>query len=283
MSQLPIPRNRKERRAQINTTASSPPSVSFSQPNRSPPAHKTLYEIAAERQSLLQQSQPSPFSPTTITSLLPTSPTTIHTKLNPNGTLTLSPPSPQEPKPDDEDPIGLLGQAIFLASTLTMLHFTLDVLVHHQYRHEISWGEIWRRAGGAWVGTRTSTDIFFADWLLVTPVEQVRDKLTPPLPSFNLVLNLLSYLLHVPSAPSNLTSYTLRPLLHQIIHLTISLLTGLSLLHITTNSSYYAVMKRAPPLGTLWVWSIIELKLTFAVSSLVMVAAVGWVRGYTVF
>lgn len=151
------PKNRKERRAQANTTPPVSTSIALSQPNRSPPLGKTLYEIAAERQSLLQ-----PFSPSTSTTSSPSSSfpsrTTTHTKINPNGTLSTPTPTPtpssQNPKhnndDNDNDPIGALGQAIFLATTLTMLHFTLDVLVHHQYRQEIAWGEICR--GGVGVG-----------------------------------------------------------------------------------------------------------------------------------
>ncbi len=41
----------------------------------------------------------------------------------------------------------ILEQSLFLSGTLTMLHFTLDVLVHHQYAQEVEWWEIAKRAG----------------------------------------------------------------------------------------------------------------------------------------
>jgi hypothetical protein len=46
---------------------------------------------------------------------------------------------------------------------------------------------------------------------------------------------------------------------------------------------YYAVMKQAPPLGTLWVWSVIEMKLPYALVGLVANLGYMWWKGYGVF
>jgi len=138
----------------------------------------------------------------------------------------------------------------------------------------------------------TAPDLFVTLSFMVNDV-----KLTLPAFPAHLVLLLLTYLLHprrsprssTPSPPSHPSRppspYTLHltALNHQIFHLLLSLLTGLYLMHITNTSSYYAVMKRAPPLGTLWVWSVIEMRLGWAVGSLVFIGGVGWVRGYTIF
>ena len=45
----------------------------------------------------------------------------------------------------DTEVMTIFEQSIFLAGTLTMLHFTVDVLVHHQYRQEVVWRDIIRR------------------------------------------------------------------------------------------------------------------------------------------
>jgi len=37
----------------------------------------------------------------------------------------------------DDDPIGPFGNAILYSVSLSMLHFTLDVIVYSQYREEI--------------------------------------------------------------------------------------------------------------------------------------------------
>lgn len=57
---------------------------------------------------------------------------------------------------------------------------------------------------------------------------------------------------------------------------------GCYLIHITNKYSYIAVLKQAPPLGCLWVWSIIELNLGLAVASLAASGFFFWQGGYTV-
>ena len=55
------------------------------------------------------------------------------------------------------------------------------------------------------------------------------------------------------------------------IRQTIFLLAGTSagcyLIHITNRYNYLAVMKQAPPLGCIWIWSVIELNLPLALLS----------------
>ena len=58
---------------------------------------------------------------------------------------------------------------------------------------------------------------------------------------------------------------------------------GCYLIYSSNEEAYFAVMKRAPPLGTLWVWSVIEMRLGFAVGSLITVGAYFWQGGYTIF
>jgi len=49
------------------------------------------------------------------------------------------------------------------------------------------------------------------------------------------------------------------------------------------DAAYYAVLKRAPAIGTLWVWSVVELELKWALVSVLGVGAWGWWMGYGVF
>jgi hypothetical protein len=58
-----------------------------------------------------------------------------------------------EESEDDEPPVGRLGESILWSLSLTMLHFTLDVLVSHQYAVEIEWPAITTRAAQAFPGT----------------------------------------------------------------------------------------------------------------------------------
>lgn len=53
---------------------------------------------------------------------------------------------------DLETPIGRLGEAIVSSISLTMLHFTFDVLVQHQYAVALSWRNIVNRSMQAFGG-----------------------------------------------------------------------------------------------------------------------------------
>jgi hypothetical protein len=53
---------------------------------------------------------------------------------------------------DDEPLVGRLGESILWSMSLTMLHFTLDVLVSHQYAVEIEWPAIMKKTAQAFPG-----------------------------------------------------------------------------------------------------------------------------------
>ncbi|KAM3066629.1 hypothetical protein ACMFMG_002341 [Clarireedia jacksonii] len=53
---------------------------------------------------------------------------------------------------NEEILIGRLGDSIFWTVSLTMLHFTLDVLVTHQYAVELVWRELVVRTAQAFPG-----------------------------------------------------------------------------------------------------------------------------------
>lgn len=57
---------------------------------------------------------------------------------------------------DDEPLISRFADSILWSSSLTMLHFTLDVLVSHQYAIEIDWPGVMKRAAQAFPGASVS-------------------------------------------------------------------------------------------------------------------------------
>ena len=71
-------------------------------------------------------------------------------------------------------------------------------------------------------------------------------------------------------------------LLRQAIFFTTSVYAGCYLIHITNTAGYMAVMKQAPPLGCIWVWSVIELELPWAVLSLTGAGTFLWQKGYSI-
>ena len=151
----------------------------------------------------------------------------------------------------DEPVIGRLAESILWSITLTMLHFTLDVLVTHQYAVELSWPVIVKRSAQAFPSMPTTYHYYH----LLT----------------KLVIILLFYSFHPHPSPSVLLPRLppqIQPLLHQLLFFVTSVSAGCYLIHVSNTYGYYAVMKQAPGLGCLWVWSVIELDLLGAAASL---------------
>ncbi|KAL6721642.1 hypothetical protein ACLMJK_000746 [Lecanora helva] len=218
--------NRKTRRAQARSKHAdgAEDEVPLRQPLRESPRGKTLLDIANERQLINRSSS--------------TNPTITSTKINPDGSL--SAPEIIE-GPSDSTATPYLDIALY-TSSLTFFHYTLTVLVHHQY------GE----------GPPSLPQLFY------------ESTIASPTPA--LILILLG-ILHPRSSQ----------ILVQLLFATISLVAGAWLVHASNEDQYMAVMKKAPPLGTLWVWTVIEMRWEWAVGSLGLVAGWGWWKGYTVY
>ncbi|KAH6603621.1 hypothetical protein Trco_008396 [Trichoderma cornu-damae] len=141
-------------------------------------------------------------------------------------------------------------EALLYSSTLAMLHVTFDVLVMNQYGREIQWHKIGANAARAWA-------VFLFLFYTLHPHEA------------NAVL--------VPGLPRRFQ----RPL-RQILFFAMSCVTGCALVFITNSKGYLYNMKRAPPLGCLWLWAVVELDLIWAVPSLAVTGAYMWLNGYSI-
>lgn len=222
------PRNRKERRAaakesgKVMEPPTSTPKIKMEKPDCSKPKSKTLMDLYDEKKALLEQGQP-------------------FDKKYEDGLPRDEGGNILEAGLGEGEPIGPVGNAIFWATSLTMIHFTLDVLVYNQYRQEIEWWDIVQR-------TVTILPVLF---LLVFTMQ---------------------------------SKTALRfPMARQILFLMIALGAGCYTIHAANRYGYYAVMKQTPPLGTLWIWSVIEMKLAFAVLSVVVDLGFLWWKGYSAF
>lgn len=153
---------------------------------------------------------------------------------------------------DGDAVLGPFANAVFTAITLTILHFTLDVLVHHQYAQTLAWSSIWRRTA------------------LGFPGEQTRDLLS--MLTGTVVLGLVTGIYVFGRRNS---------VLSQLFFFAVSVAAGCYLIHASNVEGYFAVMKRAPPLGTLWVWGVAESKLPYAASSLLIALAFLYLGGYS--
>ncbi|PNS19346.1 Polyphosphoinositide phosphatase [Sphaceloma murrayae] len=257
------PRNRASRRAAAKASGekfqplTSASAIPMAHPDYSAPKTRTLFDIAAERNELFAKGQP--FSPVHGDGLardengrvlLPakdSSATTTTTTTTTNGVTTTEKGPRSEGLEDtgteapDDDPIGPLGESIFYAISLSMLHFTLSLLVHNQYasRPPTLWplaGETMKAAPFLWVFIYGLKCEVVARWARVK----------------------------------------------QGIHFVLGVGAGCYLLWIGNRAGYLAVMKRAPPVGTVWVWSVIEMKLEWAVVSLVACIGYLWWNGFSV-
>ena len=217
---------RRERRARTRekTPAATENNVPLSQPSRHSPRGKTLIDIANERQLLGKPSQNNPSITTT--------------RINPDGSL-----ADAGSIEDDADTSATSYLDIIMYSTtLTVLHFTLTVLVHHQY-----------------ASTPPSLSTLLYDSTLINPIP--------------LLILILVAALHPRSSH----------IMFQVLFASMSVMAGAWLVHASNEDPYMAVMRKAPPLGTLWIWAVVELRWEWAVSSLGIIAGWGWWRGYSVY
>lgn len=240
-------RERKEKRAK---------NIKLKQPDRSGPTDKTLFDIANER-NLFKQAAAKERK---------------NKRQNAEGS--------DDDEDDDEEegiPPGAerILETLLYTVSLTMLHLTLDVLVQQQYAIEIEWFKIIQRDLQALMGM-LSVD------LLAVPL---LNSLLTYLCCLNSVFTALVYALHphaaattvVPGLPQRFQNHA-----RQAIFLAMGTAAGCYLIHITNKYSYIAVLKQAPALGCLWVWSIIELNLALAVASLAASGFFFWQGGYTI-
>ncbi|KAK3505522.1 hypothetical protein B0T13DRAFT_40595 [Neurospora crassa] len=227
--------------------AESPSNLKFQQPDRSGPKEKTLLELAEER-GLFEQARKKQEendkakNPPKIKKIPIKKPEKTKSKKD-------------DDDDDDDEPLSP-GAERFLDTTLytvslAMLHFTLDVFVQNQYSADrIVWPKVWTRAIQAL-----------------------------------LVFGFLVYTLHAHSSnPTILPGLPARYQNHlrQVIFFVMGVCSGCYLIHITNTYGYLAVMKQAPPVGCLWVWSVIELQLPWAVLSLAVAGTYLKVKGYDI-
>ena len=236
-------RGHVQAKAKTSPTESSADIITLSQPDRTTPAshHKTLIQIAEERQLLNQgdgekkekkkkKKKKTPIDPNSV----------ITTTINPDGTLS-------NPVISSNDHATVVVETplldIFLYTfTLTILHFTLTLLVHHQYASKPpSLGPLF-----------LSSTVFTS---------------TPTL------LFVLVFVLHPRSGQPAA----------QALFSVMSTLAGAWLAYATNEEPYMAIMKKAPVLGTLWIWAIVELRWEWALATLSILGGWGWWKGYKVF
>jgi hypothetical protein len=73
------------------------------------------------------------------------------------------------------------------------------------------------------------------------------------------------------------------PKIRQFLFLVGSTAAGCYLVHSGNQDGYYAVMKRVPPVGVLWIWSVVEMELWGCLINLIAVGTYMWYNGFGTF
>lgn len=277
-------RNRKQRRAAATTahSASPEPEIPLATPPRDDDSsnrtrERTLYDIIAERQNeLLGQAAASQNTlPSTVSNGLPAQPkgarfVTVDASgqlVDTDGDLDSQVPVniraegtsngnriQKTDEVDNDKPLPPFLDTILLSLPLTTLHFTLAYLAAHQYAETIDLQRL----------LKESLTITLP--LLTFLVHFVHGHIV----SFRLPRRFSSVLANtqpvsiLPLAREKLSLSFLRrlifpPTLRTTVFLPIAAMLGAHLITITNGEPYYAVMKKAPAVGTMWIWCILEM------------------------
>lgn len=242
------------------SSASEIPMARPPPPTSSNPKPKTLYEIAQERQAeLFPHGQPFPKDTKTLNSSSTSNATKVVT-ITPDGKISDTTSAEAEAviaaaaDPPASEPLPPLVDTLLLSFPLTSLHFTLTFLTYHQYAQP--------------------------DHLALPTL--LKESIFIAFPT----LTFLIHIAHGHALPAPDLSPRIRSAIkiaQQLVFVITANIAGCYLIYLTNDRGYYAVMKRAPAIGTLWVWCIIELGLLGALAGVVGPGGFAWWNGYGVF
>jgi hypothetical protein len=246
--------NRKQRRAKNSTdhisTAddiplATPPDATKSRDRKT----RTLLDIAAERQAeLLGSKSGSAHAPIDATTLKAEN--IVQVKIGKDGEIVTNSGS-SLPADTDTDTDTPWLDTILLASSLAAVHFTLSVLAMHQY----------------------------ADELRFPPL--VLQTVFVAFPTLTIVISLFHGQL-LPSSLRNLGPSVKNWVIagRSLVYVVMANVAGCYLIQLTNDRGYYAIMKDAPGVGTIWVWAVLEMGLLGALAGVVGPGLYGWWFGY---
>ncbi|KAL6238549.1 hypothetical protein BDW75DRAFT_13720 [Aspergillus navahoensis] len=168
------------------------------------------------------------------------------------------------------NPIPPLIDTILLSFPLTVLHLTLGYLAAHQYAQSINLPSLFRNSG------------FVAFPMLTLLVHLAHGHIV----NFRRGQSESEVISLFPWHSEKLSFAFLRkllfpPSLKTLVFLPGAVILGNKLMAMTNEDAYYAVMKQAPAIGTLWVWCILEIPVGAAVLGALGPLAWGvWWKGY---
>ncbi|PYH97324.1 hypothetical protein BO71DRAFT_417182 [Aspergillus ellipticus CBS 707.79] len=255
-------RNRKQRRAAAAATtahndAFEPSTIPLARPPTSKTKEKTLMDIIAERQGeLISQATvagaESGVSPGT--RFVTVDPTTGEISGLDASELAAEiteeeDTQSEEDEPDSDHPIPPFIDTLLLSVPLTTLHMTLAYLAAHQYAETIEMDKLVRES------------VFVAFPMLTLLIHLAHGHIVSFFGSTGKTTESISLF---PWDSDKLTLAFFRkllfpPRLRTMAFLPLAIFLGCRLMLMTNEDPYYAVMKGAPAIGTMWIWCILEI------------------------
>ena len=225
---------RRDRRAanqssKASSTLDSASDIPLSHPDTSAPRPAKTLFQLAEERRSQLQPSSQPFSS-------PNASNTVNVKISEDGSTTRLDTIILEDSP--------WFDTLLYSITYTGLHFTLAVLCMHQYLDEMDY---WKLG---------SESVFMAFPALVMVVGLFHGAMVP---------KGLRNAYGKAEEKTKVVVYGSR----QMALLVVANVSGVYLIHLCNDRGYYAVMKNAPSVGVLWVWSVVEMGIVGAVLGVV--------------
>ncbi|KAI5290306.1 hypothetical protein KEM54_001901 [Ascosphaera aggregata] len=249
---------------------------------RNNPKGKTLIELAAEREAALRAKMGKP----AISSPAVPKDKTEFLKIGPDGKIVREDGTalPSEKEQIDEE-MPPLPDTILLSFPLAAIHLILSYVAMLQYAEDLDYAALFIRSGIIAFPTLTLA-IHFAHGHIISfePLKRLykwkpakgKGRMFKPGEKYEelqptLLQQIWSSTLRVCQALLPLTPNT-------FIFLPLAVYFGARLIQTTNEKLYYANMKTAPSLGTLWVWAIIELRVGPAIIAFII--PIYWAKYY---
>ena len=175
-----------------------------------------------------------------------------------------------------------LIDTLFTSLPLTTVHFTLSFLAAHQYIQEIAWKQLLKESIFIAFPVLTFIIHLAHGHILSFPLRSKKDKNKKKHKSSTPAKNQTTASSSVVSDALVGDFFAARTLL---FYLPLAILLGGTLVHTTNQEGYYAIMKRAPSIGTMWVWCVLEISSPLAALVALLVPLV-WgvsVMGYKIY
>jgi hypothetical protein len=281
---METPRNRKQRRAAA-ISSHDEPEISMAHPPRNDPTQnrptveKTLYDIIAERQhgqnkkggkippsaegmGIPSQSEGTRFVTVDASGNLVDTDGDINNHLS-NTSQPQTSKGPPIPKKSDETdsevvvdkPLPPLLDTILLSLPLTTLHLTLGYLAAHQYAESIDLPKLFKESLTTAFPLLTLFVHLAHGHIISLGKRGSKNEVVPSL--FPMTADKLNF--------TFLRKLVFPPALRTFFFLPVAAVLGAHLIAITNGDPYYAIMKKAPAVGTIWIWCILELSFGAAV------------------